>query len=136
MKQIISILICAWFATTINAQSLSKEQLLQDYDYYFSQMELIHPDPYCAFGGKAGFDVAVKGLRNDLAGRDSLSLNDIEWHVPTQILYGSNDHLTSLETITDFAQKHNAVLTMDNGEHWFHTEDQMALMDNGIREMK
>ena len=25
MKQIISILICAWFATTINAQSLSKE---------------------------------------------------------------------------------------------------------------
>jgi len=28
----------------------------------------------------------------------------IEWHVPTQILYGSNDHLTSLETITDFAK--------------------------------
>ena len=60
----------------------------------------------------------------------------IEWHVPTQILYGSNDHLTSLETITDFAKKHNAVLTMDNGKHWFHTEDQMALMDNWIREMK
>ena len=60
----------------------------------------------------------------------------IEWHVPTQILYGSNDHLTSLETITDFAKKHNAVLTMDNGKHWFHTEDQMALMDNWIRDMK
>ena len=42
----------------------------------------------------------------------------IEWHVSTQILYGSNDHLTSLETITDFANKHNAILTiMEGGEH-------------------
>ena len=33
----------------------------------------------------------------------------ITWSVPTQILYGSNDHLTSLETITDFASIHNCL---------------------------
>ena len=58
----------------------------------------------------------------------------IEWHVPTQILYGSNDHLTSLETITDFTKKHNASLTvMENGEHWFHTDEQMMFLDNWIK---
>ena len=58
----------------------------------------------------------------------------IEWRVPTQILYGSNDHLTSLETITDFANKHNAILTiMEGGKHWFHTEEQMMFLDNWIK---
>ena len=61
----------------------------------------------------------------------------IEWRVPTQILYGSNDHLTSIDTITDFANKHQATLTiMKNGEHWFHTEDQMLFLDNWIKDMK
>ena len=61
----------------------------------------------------------------------------VEWRVPTQILYGSNDHLTSLETITDFANKHQATLTvMEGGEHWFHTEKQMAFLDNWIKDMK
>ena len=61
----------------------------------------------------------------------------ITWHAPTQILYGSNDHLTSLDTITDFANKHQATLTvMEGGEHWFHTEDQMLFLDNWIKESK
>ena len=61
----------------------------------------------------------------------------IEWHVPTHILYGSNDHLTALETITDFANKHQASLTvMQDGEHWFHTEEQMLFLDNWIKESK
>jgi len=59
----------------------------------------------------------------------------IEWQVPTQILYGRNDHLTSLETITRFANKHQATLTvMEGGEHWFHTEKQMVFLDNWIKE--
>ena len=41
--------------TTIHTQSTSKELLLQDYDYFFSQLEQIHPDPYSAFGGKDEF---------------------------------------------------------------------------------
>ena len=32
--------------------------------------------------------------------------------VPTKILYGSRDNLTSLETISDFAEKHSATLTV------------------------
>ena len=60
----------------------------------------------------------------------------IEWRVPTQILYGSKDHLMSIETITEFAQKHQATLTMmEGGEHWFHTEKQMQFLDNWIKEI-
>ena len=59
----------------------------------------------------------------------------IKWRVPTQILYGSKDYLMSIETITDFAHKHQANLTiMENGEHWFHTEEQMQFLDNWIKQ--
>lgn len=58
----------------------------------------------------------------------------IRWTVPTEILYGSNDNLTSTETITAFAKEHHAVLTiMENGEHWFHTKQQMDFLDDWIR---
>ena len=58
----------------------------------------------------------------------------IHWRVPTRILYGSNDHLISRETICDFANKHQASLTiMEGGEHWFHTEEQMHFLDNWIK---
>lgn len=57
----------------------------------------------------------------------------VTWNVPTAILYGSKDNLTSYETIADFAEKHNAKLTvMENGEHWFHTEEQMRFLDDWI----
>ena len=55
------------------------------------------------------------------------------WTVPTRILYGSHDNLTSHETIRDFAKKHHAALTiMEGGEHWFHTEEQMRFLDDWI----
>lgn len=60
--------------------------------------------------------------------------NPILWNVPTDILYGSQDQLTSLETITSFTRKHNARLTvMENGEHWFHTKEQMDFLNKWIR---
>lgn len=44
------------------------------------------------------------------------------------------DNLTSLETISDFANKYGATLTvMESGEHWFHTEEQMRFLDAWIR---
>lgn len=53
-----------------------------------------------------------------------------KWSAPTEILYAGKDNLTSRETITDFAKHHNAGLTvMENGEHWFHTEEQMRFLD-------
>lgn len=58
----------------------------------------------------------------------------ISWDVPTQILYGNNDDLTSFETVHAFAERHNAALTvMEDGEHWFHTEKQMQFLDDWIR---
>ena len=60
--------------------------------------------------------------------------NPIHWEVPTDILYGSKDNLTSLETVTAFAKKHNAKLTvMEDGEHWFHTKGQMEFLDNWLK---
>lgn len=61
----------------------------------------------------------------------------IVWRVPTQILYGCRDYLTSLEAITAFANKHQATLTvMEGGEHWFHTNEQLLFMDNWIKKME
>ena len=57
----------------------------------------------------------------------------VQWTVPTNILYGEKDNLTSYETITAFAEKYHFKLTvMENGEHWFHTETQMQFLDNWI----
>ena len=51
------------------------------------------------------------------------------WRVPTCILYGEHDNLTSMETITAFAEQTGAKLTvMPGGEHWFHTETQLAAL--------
>ena len=59
--------------------------------------------------------------------------NPISWKVPTRILYGAKDHLTSMETISAFSAQTGAELTvMPGGEHWFHTEEQMQFLDNWI----
>lgn len=58
----------------------------------------------------------------------------LSWNVPTHILYGGKDHLTSLDTVRAFAEQTKAALTvMENGEHWFHTEEQMAFLDSWIK---
>ena len=58
----------------------------------------------------------------------------IKWNIPTCILYGANDNLTSLETVSEFAKQIGASLTiMNDGEHWFHTNEQMEFLDNWIR---
>lgn len=57
----------------------------------------------------------------------------VVWTVPTHILYGENDNLTSYETILEFANRIKASLTvMKDGEHWFHTKEQMKFLDNWI----
>ena len=58
----------------------------------------------------------------------------IRWNCPTAILYGSRDNLTSYDTISTFSEMHSANLTiMENGEHWFHTEEQMKFLDSWIK---
>ena len=56
--------------------------------------------------------------------------NPVMWKVPTDILYGENDNLTAIKTISEFAERNKATLTvMRNGEHWFHTDEQMKFLD-------
>ena len=59
----------------------------------------------------------------------------IKWKVPTEILYGENDELTSFDTVFKFAKESGARLkVMPDGEHWFHTEEQMRFLDEWIKD--
>ena len=51
-------------------------------------------------------------------------------------MYGEKDNITSYETILNFTNKSKANLTvMKDGEHWFHTEEQMKFLDNWIKNL-
>lgn len=64
-------------------------------------------------------------------------VHPLSWQVPTSILYGENDNLTSIETMSEFAEKFGATLTvMKGGEHWFHTEEEMKFLDEWLRSQK
>lgn len=58
----------------------------------------------------------------------------IDWQVETEILYGENDDHTSKTVLEDFIKSHNAHVTiMENGEHWFHTKEQLSFLDNWMQ---
>lgn len=60
--------------------------------------------------------------------------NPTAWKVPTDILYAGGDHLTSRETVDAFVRSHASSLTvMANGEHWFHTPEQLAFLDQWMK---
>ena len=62
--------------------------------------------------------------------------NPIEWNVLTYILYGEKDNMTSYETILNFTNKSKANLTiMRDGEHWFHTDEQIEFLNNWIKDL-
>ena len=51
------------------------------------------------------------------------------WTGPVRILYGSQDHMISRRTVDEFVRQHDAGLTvMEGGEHWFHTDEQLAIL--------
>ena len=52
-----------------------------------------------------------------------------DWNCPTAVLYAGKDNMTSRETIERFSAAHHATLTvMEDGEHWFHTPEQLAVL--------
>lgn len=52
------------------------------------------------------------------------------WESPTEILYAGRDNLTSRETVSAFAKRFSCGLTvMEEGEHWFHTPEQLAVLN-------
>lgn len=54
-----------------------------------------------------------------------------EWNIPTKILYGENDQMTTQETVSAFVHRfHCDLCVMKNGEHWFHTEEQIRFMNH------
>ena len=59
--------------------------------------------------------------------------NPPRWTIPTHVLYGANDQLMPREVIAGFVKKIDGTLTvMEGGEHWFHTDEQMAFLDQWI----
>lgn len=55
------------------------------------------------------------------------------WNKPTAILYGSDDDLCEFDTVSNFARHFNCDLTvMEHGEHYFHTEKQLAFFKHWI----
>jgi len=65
-------------------------------------------------------------------------LNDVRSYkinptFPISILYGENDALIPYEIIKGFAERTGSTLTvMKNGEHWFHTDEQMKFLDGWL----
>ncbi len=55
----------------------------------------------------------------------------LHWKAPTQVLYGTADNLTSRTAIERFRQQTGAHLTiLEDGEHWFHTPLQLAVLQS------
>ena len=53
-----------------------------------------------------------------------------KWCFPTKILYGEKDNLTERSIIENFTRNFGCSLTvMENGEHWFHTPEQLQFLD-------
>ncbi len=61
----------------------------------------------------------------------------IEWNVRTDILIGGADAMLPREVAEQFAATHSATLTvMENGEHWFHTQEQLRFLDRWLARCK
>lgn len=60
----------------------------------------------------------------------------VHWTAPTHILYGACDNLIRRETVEHFAARfHGTVTVMPDGEHWFHTPEQLSFQNTWIRRM-
>ncbi len=57
------------------------------------------------------------------------------WNKSTSILFGDKDNMQTEDLIKDFANKFNCKLTvLENGEHYFHTEEQLNFYKAWIKE--
>ena len=55
------------------------------------------------------------------------------WNIDTNILYGAKDELCESEFVRNFADKHSCKLDIvENGEHYFHTEEQLEEFQNWL----
>jgi len=55
------------------------------------------------------------------------------WNKETYILYGSKDNMQEEKLIKDFCNKFNCKLSvLENGEHFFHTDEQLEFYKNWL----
>jgi uncharacterized protein len=60
----------------------------------------------------------------------------IKWENPTYILFGSNDHVTERDIVDTFVTKFHCHLeVLQNGEHYFHTQEQREVVDKWLHNM-
>ena len=60
-----------------------------------------------------------------------------DWYCPQYILYGEDDSMTDLATIRTYtAQSGAELIIVPQGEHWFHTPEQLAVMADWERKHK
>ena len=53
----------------------------------------------------------------------------VRWACPTSILYAGQDHLTARWEVDAFAARFHCALTvLEDGEHWFHTAEQLKFL--------
>lgn len=58
----------------------------------------------------------------------------VDWKTKTSVLYAGGDALIPRSEVETFAALHGADLTvMENGEHWFHTPEQLAFLDAWLK---
>ncbi len=59
----------------------------------------------------------------------------IEWKAPTALLYGRGDNLCEFDVVSTFVGRTHAEMTVfEEGEHYFHTEEQLAFFRRWLRE--
>ena len=57
-----------------------------------------------------------------------------KWNKSTSILYGKNDELCEYDVVSWYAKSFNCSLkTVENAEHYFHTEEQLKIYKNWLR---
>ena len=57
----------------------------------------------------------------------------VKWNNPTYILYGSNDNLMPRNIVDSFVAKfHCNLVVLQNGEHYFHTKEQIEVVDKWL----
>lgn len=57
------------------------------------------------------------------------------WRCQTYILYAGNDNMTTRKTVDEFVEQfHSSLTVMENGEHWFHTPEQLAVLNQWVAE--
>lgn len=81
LSQTITILLMFFLVQIASGQSVhpkddqlngNNRALIEDYEYFIEQLEVIHPDPYSAFGGETDFRKKVDSLRFVLEGNENL----------------------------------------------------------------